>query len=121
MPDPAKWREAPNTRPETKRLAVQMNDTWDELMASLDALQGRQYHESDVYGTARDQIRRLEDHLARLKWLLSLQQGLEHKTFVDVIASQVLELGEALTSMEFLSRIEKNDPIRELQRKAGET
>jgi hypothetical protein len=121
MQDLAKWREAPNTRQELKRQAVEMNYVWDELMASLDALQGRQYHDHEAYGAARDQIRRLEDHLARLNWLLSLQQGLEHKGFVDIIASRILELGEALTSMEFLGRIEKNSPIREVKRKAGET
>jgi hypothetical protein len=121
MQDLAKWREAPNTRQELKRQAVEMNYVWDELMASLDDLQGRVYHENDAYGAAREQIRRLEDHLNRVRWLLSLQQGLEYKTFVDVISSDILALGEALTSMDFLGRIEKNSPIREIKRKAGET
>lgn len=114
------WHPAPNTREDIKRLANDLQSVFDGFDGSVGRILDRQYHDRTAYAAVRDYKRQMLDLLERIDFLLMVQQGLENKTFTDVVLSGILRAGDVLRSLDLLSEIEHNDPIREIERKARE-
>jgi len=116
--DNSNWRPAPNTRENIKTLADDLGKAFSGLDGSLGRVLDRRYHDRTAYSAVRDYERQIQDLLARIMFLLMIQQGLEHKDFTDIVLSGIIRAGDVLTSLDFLSELEKTDAIREIERKA---
>lgn len=112
------WRPAPLTREHIKSLAEDLSRAYSDFDGSLGRILDSRYHDRDAYAAIRNCRRHMLDLIERLDYLMMIQQGLEHKDFTDVVLSGILRVGDALTSLDFLSEIEYNDAIRQIERKA---
>lgn len=114
------WRPAPNTREDIKKLADDLHNAYTGYDGSVGRILDRKYHDRTAYEAVRNHERQMFDLFRRIDFLVMIQQGLEHKTFTDVVLSGILRAGDALRSLDILAEIEHNDPIREIERKARE-